>query len=94
MKTLYEQISEKEGYSVTELKRGYTVFNEGLVTVIQKIDCLDAYGMKRFINDTDAGKQALKDGYKLFTIEHEEYDGWYILDTPENRKVLTENGYM
>lgn len=90
----YEQVSEEEGFSVDDLKRGYALFYDGIVEVVQKFDCLEGTDLAIFSNDTEAGKQALKDGYKLFTIEHDDYIGWYILDTLEYREALKKNGFM
>lgn len=91
----YEEVSQREGFSVEDLKQGYGLFlvDEG-VLVIQKIDCLEGYGMQKFSSDMEAGEQALKDGYSLFTVDHDNLFGWYILDTPEQRKIVSDKGYM
>jgi len=89
----YEQISKEQGWTTEELKRGYTVFYDSQhgVELIQKLDCLDEYGIAKFKSDTEAGEQALKDGYKLFTVNQGDLMGWYILDKPEYRKALNIN---
>ena len=90
-----DKIAKEVGFSVKEVQQGYTVFlvYEG-IEVIQKIDCIEVYGLGKFDTDIQAGEQALKDGLNLFTIEHEELEGWYIIDSPENRQALIDGGYI
>lgn len=83
-----EYISRTEGYAVEDVQRGYTVFDVDGVLVIQKIDCLEVYGAHKFDCDTAAGKQAMKDGHSLLISDHEDYKGWYLVDTEDNRKAL------
>lgn len=92
----YEQISEELGIDLEEVKRGYIVVDdpEFDVELIQKLDCLEDCGLQKFKSDTEAGEQALKDGFKLFTVKHEKLAGWYIIDKPEYRKTLFDAGYM
>lgn len=59
------------------------------IYVIQTIDEVNGNELTPYFkNDTDAGEQALKDGEKLFTSDHEELAGWYILDNKENRNTV------
>lgn len=88
-------IMQETGYSMEKIQRGYDVFqvHEG-IEVIQKIDRLESYEIQKFEHDGEAGMQALKDGYKLFTCNHEDLKGWHILDTTKNRLFLLNNGYI
>ncbi|MGF7535488.1 hypothetical protein AAGG74_17690 [Bacillus mexicanus] len=45
---------------------------------------------QKFDSDTEAGKQTEKDGYKLFTSSAEGLEGWYIIDTKENRDIVSK----
>lgn len=89
--TNLEELSEDVGFSVEDILKGYSLFlvDEG-VEVVQRLDCLQDTEFEKFDSDTEAGEQALKDGLKLFTSEHEDLVGWYILDTPENRRIVGE----
>ena len=71
--------------------KGYDIFDfdgTGMLE-IQKIDT-----SKRFADDEEAVKQAIKDGIKIIPIEElpdnfdREYLGW--IDTEENRKRIEE----
>lgn len=80
-------LSEKEGYSEEGLARGYDVFElESGILVIQRVDTSLMKGLIKFENDHEAGKQAQKDGLALYTVDHLDLMGWYIVDTEENRK--------
>lgn len=87
----YEAIAEKTGWGIENVKKGYSPFliGEG-IEVIQKIDDLDDTPAQKFETDTEAGKQAEKDGYKLFTSNAEGLEGWYIIDTKENREIVNK----
>lgn len=90
------EIAKEQGFNVEEVARGYILVFDGEfnVEVVQKLDCLEEYGPQKFLCDTEAGKQALKDGHDIFTVAHEELDGWYIVNTPKNREQLLNSGYM
>lgn len=82
-------------YNKKDLENGYYIvgvtglLNDDILDVIQKVDVLPVLNYpKKFDNDTEAGEQALKDGIKLFTDEHEDVKGWYLLDTPENHAFI------
>jgi hypothetical protein len=91
----YNEIAIETGWKPEEVARGYiVVYNDEFdVDVIQKLDDLERYGVAKFNSDTEAGRQALKDGFKLFTVDHEDLNGMYIIDTPKNRQILLEKGY-
>lgn len=77
-----EQVAKETGYTVEEVKQGYGVFSVagGCYEVIQRIGVLDQYGYGKFKNSTEAGEQALKDGYNVkLETEDEDLKGWYVL---------------
>lgn len=90
-----EEIRKHNGWSLENLRTGYiAAFDaEFGVEVIQKLDELEDYGMAKFESDTEAGEQALKDGFKLFTTDFESLAGWYIVDTPKNRQAMADRGF-
>lgn len=85
---LYAKIASEEGFSVEDLKRGYTVFDVDGALVIQAIDCLRYYNLHKFETDHEAGLQAQLDGIAVYKVTGGEYDGWFALDTEENRKAI------
>ena len=87
---IYERASFEQNLSVDVIKKGYMIVDDSEfgIDVVQKLDCLEQYGVSRFKSDTEAGEQAVKDGVALFTVNYEALKGWYIVDTPENRKAV------
>lgn len=93
--TNYQEVMQDTGYTMEQLQRGYDIFSPyNGIEVIQTIDALESYGLQKFESDTEAGEQALKDGYKLMTCDHEELEGWYILDTIKIRLTLLNEGWI
>ena len=79
----------KEGFTEEDANRGYGVFTSDYgngATHIERIDIMEV-----FESDAEAAEQAEKDGIKIIhDIElPEEHQAAYI-DTPENRKLLTD----
>jgi hypothetical protein len=89
------RFAKETGWTIPEVFRGYIVAHDGefCIDIVQKLDQLDGSGLSRFASDTEAGEQAARDGLDLITVDHEDLDGWYILNTPANRKSLLTNGY-
>lgn len=93
-KAQLKKLSKGTGIEYEVLKKGYwdvgvEISTGDYVYVIQTIDEVNENELTpHFKNDTDAGEQALKNGVKLFTSEHEELMGWYILDNQENRSTV------
>lgn len=89
-----EQAMEDNGFTRQEVEQGYGVFNQDGILLIQKLDCLEGTELQKFRSDAEAGEQALKDGFKLFTLSHSDYEGYYILDNRTNRRLLKEEGVL
>ena len=94
-----EQLAIEKGLKLKDVLLGYIVSEVDSVELIQKIDDLDGTAFERFITDTEAGQQAKEDGIDVLLVNHGYYNGWYILNNPENinrllRETLEYEGFL
>ena len=97
MSDTVSRLARELGLSEEDVRRGYMVVvvaGDTEIEVIQKIDDLDGTEYGRFDTDMDAGEQAARDGYRLFTSDKPYLVGWCILDTPKNRKAEAEFDWL
>lgn len=86
-----EVAKKVKDWGVENCNKGYIIvdFNGTGMLEINKIDVLEV-----FEDDESATKQAIKDGVRIIPVEElpenfeRRYSGW--IDTPENRKRITE----